>query len=384
MLKTQRQLSLRAKTIISLACFAVVFAGLAAIATFYDLEISKILTKHSLVPPAFGQEHGSYISYNGFALFFEALGCCPMYLMGSVVGAIVFWFFARKAGKLRFLSIIGVACAVAGFTLVIKDLFGYAGEYIGAQLTSDSRLVLAAHEAGGAGYLVGISVAVALFPAAGLLLAWQRIPKETNDKMIWWAIAIVATMLFFLVPHFIKGPVGRVRYRTMNYLNDFSLFTRWYQLNGKRVMTVDGVVASNPQTKAAIIVASDTCKSFPSGHTFSAGMIYTLLALPYLSDKCNKTGVKVGLWVGTVGYTAIVAISRIVAGAHFMSDVLFGGSIAFAGAMIAREIFVCKGAHCKALFGIKAKACVEAVSAEQPVAEESVVEASETTDEPNE
>ena len=378
MLKTQRQLSLRAKTIISLACFAVVFAGLTVIATFYDLQISRLLTKHSLVEPAFGQAHGSYISYNGFALFFEALGSCPIYLMASVVGAIVFWFFARKEGKLRFVAILGVVAAVAGFTLTIKDLFGYAGEYIGSQLTTDSRWVLAAHEAGGAGYIVALSVVLALFPAAGLLFAWQRIPKAVNDKMIWWAFAILGTIVFYLVPHFIKGPVGRVRYRTMNYLNDFSLFTRWYQLNGKRVLTAAGVVDSNPQTKAAIVVASDACKSFPSGHTFSAGLVYTLLALPYLSDKCNKTGVKIGLWVGTVGYTGIVAVSRIVAGAHFMSDVLFGGTIAFAGAMIMREIFVCKGAHVKALFG-KAKVA-EAVADAEPVAAEAIVADSEQPD----
>jgi len=368
MLKTQKQLSLRAKTIISLACFAVVFAALAVVAAFYDLQISRILTKHSLVAPAFGQEHGSYISNNGFALFFEALGSSPIYLMASVAGAIVFWFFARKSGKLRALAALGAIMVVAGFTLTVKDLFVYVAEYIGSQLASQSALVLAAHHAAGAGYILGLSVVVALVPGVGMILLWQRIPKAVNDKMIWWAIAIVATLLFYLIPHFVKGPVGRVRYRTMNYLNDFSLYTPWYQLNGKRVLTADGVVASTPQTKAAIIVAGDACKSFPSGHTFSAGMLYSLLALPYLSDKCNKTGVKVGLWCGTVAYTALVAVSRIVAGAHYMGDVLFGGSIAFVGSMIMREIFVCRGAHVKALFG--KQPAVEAVSGEATVATE--------------
>jgi len=364
MLKTAKQLSLRAKTIISLACFAVVFAALAVVATFYDLQISQILTKNSLNP-------GDYISHNGFALFFEALGSCPIYLVASIVGAIVFWFFARKQGKLRILSIIGVALAVAGFALTVKDLFGYAGEYIGAQLAADSSLVLAAHEAGGAGYLVGVSVVVGAMPAVGLLLAWQRIPKETNDKMIWWAFAILGAMLFYFVPHFVKGPVGRARFRTMNYLGDFEYYTRWYVLNGKRVMTADGLVASTAETKAAIIVAGDTCKSFPSGHTFSAGMVYTLLALPYLSEKCNKTGVKIGLWCGTVAFTGLVAVSRIVAGAHYMSDVLFGGTIAFAGAIIMREIFVCKGCHVKALFGkATPQAAVAAPAVEEAPAED--------------
>ena len=364
MLKTQRQLSLRAKTIISLACFAVVFAGLVVIATFYDLQISRILTKHSLGV-------GDYISSSGFALFFEALGSSPIYLMGSVVGAIVFWFFARKRKQLRFLAALGVIAAVAGFTMTVKDLFNYTAEYIGAQLAADSSLVIAAKAASNTAHVYAMSAVVALFPACSLLLLWRRIPKETNDKMIWWAIAILATMVLYLVPHFVKGPVGRVRFRTMNYLGDFDYFTRWYVLNGKRLLTADGIVASTAETKAAAIVSGDACKSFPSGHTFSGGLVYTLLALPYLSDKCNKKGVKIALWCGTVGYVALVAISRIVAGAHFMSDVLFGGTIAFVGAIVMREIFVCKGCHVKALFGKAAPAvAVQAPVEESPNSEE--------------
>ena len=47
----------------------------------------------------------------------------------------------------------------------------------------------------------------------------------------------------------------------------------------------------------------------------------------------------------------LVAISRIVVGAHFFSDVLMGGTLAFVSMIIAREIFICKGAHLKAVFG---------------------------------
>lgn len=46
----------------------------------------------------------------------------------------------------------------------------------------------------------------------------------------------------------------------------------------------------------------------------------------------------------------LVAISRIVVGAHYMSDVTFGGTIAFLCFVIAREIFICKGSHFFALF----------------------------------
>ena len=84
----------------------------------------------------------------------------------------------------------------------------------------------------------------------------------------------------------------------------------------------------------------DSCKSFPSGHTFSAAVIYSLLCLPSLFDKLNKPWIKALFYVGTIGYTAFVAISRILVGAHYMSDVLMGGTIAFVAAMLGKEMFV--------------------------------------------
>ena len=62
-----KQLSMRAKTIISFVLFAVVFTGLTLIASYCDLSISKILTKNTL-------PEGAYISTSVFTLFFEASG----------------------------------------------------------------------------------------------------------------------------------------------------------------------------------------------------------------------------------------------------------------------------------------------------------------------
>jgi hypothetical protein len=69
-----------------------------------------------------------------------------------------------------------------------------------------------------------------------------------------------------------------------------------------------------------------------------------------------------------VAFVGIVAFSRIVAGAHFMSDVLFGGTIAFVSAMLMREIFVCKGCHFFALFGIK-RPVTQAAIVDQDIAD---------------
>lgn len=79
----------------------------------------------------------------------------------------------------------------------------------------------------------------------------------------------------------IKTPVGRARFRAMNYLfggDDFSLFTRWIKANGARDLLL----------KAQGVAVHDSCKSFPSGHTYSAATVYVLLGLPHLFPFWNK------------------------------------------------------------------------------------------------
>lgn len=321
----------RLYTIIGLSLFAVVFVALVLIATFCDLEISKILTKKAL-------PDGAYFSTSGFGLFFEAMGSAPIYLMGSVCGLIVFWWGIRKEQKwLKILApIVGAVAAVAGAFLFVKDAFNYVAE---------QYLV-----AGGMKkfYVKVIEAVIAVFIAAPSVVAWGRIKPEQNEKLLKWVLVILCTIVVYLVIHFIKSPIGRVRYRTMNYLNEpdkFARFTPWYQVNGKQNLVAD----------VSGVAIKDSCKSFPSGHTFSAGLVYTLICLPDLVESWNKKWVKGVVYGGTVAFTGIVAISRIVVGAHYMSDVLFGGTIAFVSMMIAREIFLFKGEHLKALFAKKSE-----------------------------
>ena len=357
------------KTIISLSLTLLVIGGLLAIATFYDLQISKILTKGSL-------KIGDYISSSGFALFFEAVGASALYIMLSIAGVIAFWYGARysKNNVVKYIyAFVGAVMVIVGFFMTFKDIFSYVGEYIGANLTAvdvNNVLIDDARDLAGSLYIELICVLMAVISAIALIKAWKKVKKEDNDRYIWWAYAIVCTVVFYLIVHFVKSPAGRARYRTMNYLNDFDYYTPWYVMNGKRSM-VDLVqkVLSHPLTEseqARYNFVSDACKSFPSGHTFSAGMVYTLLALPYLNEKFAKKNVRFALWASCIAYTGIVAISRIVAGAHFMSDVLVGGSIAFGGAMISREIFVCRGLHFKQLF---AKPVQETVLEEVAISE---------------
>ena len=102
-----------------------------------------------------------------------------------------------------------------------------------------------------------------------------------------------------------------------------------------------GVSALHPLGKRSQ-VGKDAYRSFPSGHTCAAGTTYALLALPHLFKKYNTVKYKVLFYFVSVIFTGTVAISRIVCGAHFFSDVLVGGTSMFLGVMLAIKIFVRK------------------------------------------
>ena len=280
------QKNTRLYTIIAIALFVVIFVALVLVATFYDLEISKILTKHGLKP-------GEYFSYSGFGLFFETVGSAPIYLMGSIAGVILFWWGIRREKQwIKILvPIIGAIAIFAGLFLFTNDIFGYLCEHLHNQ------------EGLGQLYVRAFAVLLALMMSVLLAVAWGRIKPEQNDKLIKLVFVILCAIVGYLIIHFIKGPIGRVRFRTMNYMGDteFTHYTRWYVVNGKRnlVPTPNGVEVS------------DSCKSFPSGHTFSAAMIYALVCLPDILENWNKKWIKIVLWIGTIGFTATVAISRI-------------------------------------------------------------------------
>lgn len=322
---------MRAKTVISFVLFAAVFAALTVVASFCDLKISQILTKNTL-------PEGAYISTSVFTLFFEAMGSCPIYLVVSVAGAILFWWGIRH--KKIWLSVISAVLVFVGFFMTLKDVFEYYTEALTASMNGGIPVEA---EVKGGFYTMLISAVVAIAEGACLIFAWAHVKPETNDALFKWVFVIVIAMAGYLVVHFVKGPVGRMRFRTMNATGDtgFTQFTDWWVSNGKRKPYAD--------------LPSDQCKSFPSGHTYSAGLVYTLICLPDLVKSIGeKKWTRPVIYAATITFTGLVAISRIAAGAHYMSDVLFGGTLAFLFTMIGREIVIFKGAHFKALFG-KAK-----------------------------
>lgn len=327
----------RKNNLIAVILFVAVFAVLLITATFADLQISHILTAKSLA------DH-TYITNDAFAASFEAFGSAPVYLLLSFSFLILFWYLMRTKNWPNAVKFIGsiamlVCTAVSNFVLV-SDTTGYLLDH-----TQQYLLGQTGSDVGHAGFVRLIEVSLVLLLTVLGALAVKNFSDESIEKLVRFAFAAIAlAAVSTVVLHLIKGPVGRIRYRAMNMYPDdekygFAAFARWFQINGQWI---------DKATMKELFGTTDALKSFPSGHTCAAAASYGFTMLGDALEIKNKK-VRAALWIVPIVFTATVAISRIVAGAHFMSDVLVGGTVAFVCMIISREIFICKGENVKAL-----------------------------------
>ncbi len=348
---------LQIRLILCVCAFISVFTALLIVASFFDLAISRFLTAGSL-------PDGEYYSTNGFALFVEILGFSAFYFSGAIASIICvnaalkmsdgdrFFFIKELRGWahkiIQGVIIVGFsAFAVYETYCVVHEAFKYPEKYLQDALQGTNAAFTL-----NSGYLIAVQVVFAAVLAGLILALLARVKKETAITLLKIAVILFAVELMYLaVVDAVKTPIGRMRFRTMNALGDFSYYTPWYVINGPRNATTLGIIipsGGTPSSEILIGAASDTCKSFPSGHTYGAAMSFALVCLPDLFERFKKTYVKAICWIAPAVYTFTVAICRIVVGAHFLSDVLVGGTLAFALVMILREVVILKGAHFRA------------------------------------
>ncbi|MCA1846187.1 MAG: phosphatase PAP2 family protein, partial [Actinobacteria bacterium] len=77
---------------------------------------------------------------------------------------------------------------------------------------------------------------------------------------------------------------------------------------------------------AALAVEHFHGHSFPSGHATQAAAVYGMLAAVVSADT-SRWGRKVSVWAGAVAITAVVGITRLYLGAHWLTDVLGGWAL---------------------------------------------------------
>ena len=327
----------RRNSIICICLFVVIFGGLLALATVYDLDISKALVR---------LEPGQYYTTDPFGATFAAIGSWPSILFMMAAFAILYANMKLLTNKkLRLLGCIAanlVACAPAVY--LVLDTAKYLGRHFGNDIVFNKTYTKI--------------VFLFVFIACAEYMCWffgKLDPKTLNALLKFAFVVIFAVALEnLLINGCIKLIMCRPRYRTMWNNGDFSVYKHWYEKSA-------APDASAPENKGVLValqnafsyiadpakqsekvshVFKDAYKSFPSGHTGSAGAVYALLCLPKLLTKYNTKFWKTCLVLVSVLVTGIVAVSRIVCGAHFFSDVLCGGTIMFLCVALGMKIFI--------------------------------------------
>ena len=200
-----------------------------------------------------------------------------------------------KCSEAKWLKCVGaVGCLVSG---------GYLGDYVQRRLFADTEFSF------GFGIIYGIGVAL-LF-----MLAFHFIPIPENihrPLVIISLIALAGTGVAAAMVSGMKALWGRVRFRDLD--SSYSQFTAWYVING-----------------------NNGSHSFPSGHTNSAGAAYFAMFLPFVSENARRH-YRLCFW-SAFAFASTVAATRLVMGAHYLSDVTVGGTIAFSCMLIGMAVF---------------------------------------------
>ena len=155
---------------------------------------------------------------------------------------------------------------------------------------------------------------------------------DTLQKIAWFLI--LTPILTLLVVNIIKIFWQRPRMRFISTHPEIS-FQPWWMIGNslKEPLSMQGIPA-------------DEFKSFPSAHTACAACCFTTGVLLLLNKRFEGKGYL--LFSISFIFTLMVGLSRIVAGAHFLSDITCGMAISFfIQALLAKKIFHIKSVKMK-------------------------------------
>jgi len=241
-----------------------VFIILAIVFAFYDLQISEQIVNQN----------------SGWASFLEKFGMIPGMLV-IFSGIYIYYSTIKKnSDAWSYVQMVVFFLASTGLILYLFDII--SSNSISENFVINHLITF---------LIIAFSVSIIIF-----IILQIRQPVQ-NTIAIKYARIVVGMALFGYVIciQLVKLFWGRVRFRELDAA--FSQFTPWYLPQG--------------------ITGYD---SFPSGH---AAMGWILLALLILFIN-KKPWLKYLVFALIFLYAVVLSLSRVIIGAHYASDVLFG------------------------------------------------------------
>lgn len=297
------------------------FAVLVVIGSFYDLKLNQTLFNPT----------------NPIAKFFEIWGEVPRFAMWAPAATVllltrhnlaecleiinrIFPFIPKlsenaiKSKTYKFFNFIVNAFEIIGFAVLAVLGWDKVIRNVGKYYVDLSKALW---------YIISAVVAIIFIAVC------SRIPKRILNKLEPLALAGILIGIFFCFESPIKSIANRVRFREMVAFSngiedakaaevtsalvgssDFSLFTNWYQKG------YGGAILNGFK------LGGGSC---PSGHVISG--CFSLL-FPLLVSRFEKTK-KFTIPACTISfiYIAFLGFTRMIRGAHFLSDISLGAIV---------------------------------------------------------
>ena len=270
-------------------CMAVFFAITFAIGTFFDHPIAAAIFSGGNIPALIISSLGIYVFCGAFSFYFGAALSQSMKIANDF----------KRTIYCSFIIFFGViVMTVAGGSLL--DINNLGGIFPEIRRTIPQMIIV---------------FLFVFFPIAvlGFLLG-----RRNNDPTLGRRIVLILNCMavMFIIYEIIKTGLPRPRFRLIQEHIDGVDFHAWYD-----------PIKNKDELIETFGIYSDNFKSFPSGHTANALLSIAILpglaaVVPALRNK------KKVLFVAGFVFGFLVLASRMVLGAHFLSDVSCGGFIA--------------------------------------------------------
>lgn len=161
-----------------------------------------------------------------------------------------------------------------------------------------------------------LSVMIAVIIVGVIDFIMWKLTQNANREQVKKVIILFLGVMFLeiIIINVIKIPWGRPRMRMITAQNQ--VFQPWWVIG-----------SSMKDQLMSLGIAAEEFKSFPSGHSANAACAMMLGVLPII---CQRLKGKENLlsFIGIM-LTLTVAFSRIIMGAHFLTDVTVGMSVTF-------------------------------------------------------
>ena len=267
------------KILIPLSILVLALIGL-ILGSFFDKSISENIGK----PESF------------IAIFNTAFGDVPILILGVFAGSFVLYSNIGKNKTWKI--IIKIRKILSIIYIVALSLFAYsAGSEYATMTPLNEKETL---------YKILMALIFTLLVATTMILAFVFYKKFDEDFLIKTSLLIVLIIILTagsgeVIKHLACRPRPRV------VMEEIEQFRNWYSF------------------KPFYCFDHEDCKSFVSGHSVNAACTITVLPLFCSLFTFGKTKKGWGL-LSVIGilFTIIVALSRMVANAHYLSDVSGG------------------------------------------------------------